>query len=571
MPISMTINGDDRDDIFLIAPAGDRTFPVPLSLVCVPTIVFVGGVATADCSSCGSADCAPVTATLQLVPGGANVDFEATSVQVGLTETTVQIHATSASNSRGDTVLQVLVDGNVMLTRRLTVIANPRVCFHGRFEARFATAPDPYNHPRGNSNPYKRFRDEGDPDIDTTSLATIDATRRWGWTWALEDEPDFVPADSVVDSIDKPVGRVIRFHNPIALRPHVPPIGVKVVAIRGTLATGVEEEFTRGDPVIGQPVNLGPNSYFAGNNRKRPSEPNPAEGPYPDAREPIANFEFHIGCSFFGKCKTPDDRPITDPTDPRPLRELTPEERAKFDILPLAEFNRRRIDALLCDYRALPENERPQIPDPTTTDTFTGGTMAGRNLATRIAFLGGAQLGGAPEQDIRPSRRRTLAPGYDGKEVFTGTINDAISITPGRSAALAFLAGFEAFTFAADFFNFHSDELCGQVNGCIFPAVDELPAIAGRMDAAAHAPGVDRLPSDSDEDSAGFAVLADSPRMAAAARAPGAKRIPEEPDDDDNEEVAVPPDSPRMAAAAHAPGVNRIPEEPDDDDNPGSE
>jgi hypothetical protein len=246
MSIVITVNGNDGGESFLIAPDQNRTFPASLSL------------RTDDGST--------VSATLNVLPGGANVILASTALQIGPTETTVQIHATSPSNSRGDTILQVLVDGVIQTSYPLTAITNVKAWFQGRFQACFATGRDPYNEARGQN----------------------------GWTWALEGEPDFVPANSVADSIDKFVGRLIRFHNPIALRPHVPPIGVQVASISGNWATGAEVEFTVGDPLLGQPVNLGPKSYFAGNRPVRAGDPAPAEN-YPDAREPISNFEFHIG------------------------------------------------------------------------------------------------------------------------------------------------------------------------------------------------------------------------------------------------------------------------------------
>ena len=165
MTIVVTLNGHACDDSFLIAPDQNRTFSVPL------------GLRTDDGST--------VNVTLKVVPNGANIVISTTVLAVGPEETFVKVHATSPSSSRGDTVLQVLVDDVVQSSCLLTAITNLKVWFKGRFQARFATAGDPYNEPRG-------------------SLA--------GWTFALEGEPPFVPADSVANSIDKPVGREIRFN-----------------------------------------------------------------------------------------------------------------------------------------------------------------------------------------------------------------------------------------------------------------------------------------------------------------------------------------------------------------------
>jgi hypothetical protein len=408
MSILITVNRNSGGESFLIAPDQNHTFPTPLSL--------------------RSDDGSTVNATLNVLPGGADIILETTTLEIGPIDSITQIQAASPSNSRGDTILQVLVDGVVQTSCPLTAITNLKLWFQGRFQARFATGSDPYNEPRG----------------------------QIGWTWALEDEPNFVPADSVADSIDKFVGRMIRFHNPIALRPHVPPIGVKIVSITGNLATGAEVEFTVGDPVLGQPVNLGAKSYFAGNRPIRPGDPPPAES-YPDAQEPIGNFEFHIGEWFAGKSKQPEDRPIT-PPPPLHLIQLTPEELIKFNISSLADFNVIRKSLLLADYKAL-------SPEAQT------GTVIGRNLATRISFLGGDVETNIP---AAPASRRTLVAGYIAREWFRGFINDAIQIDTGNSAVLAFLAGFDSFRFSTNFFNFHSDELCGQVYGYISSAADEL-------------------------------------------------------------------------------------------------
>jgi hypothetical protein len=185
MSITVTMNGTPCDGAFLIAPDQNRTFPVRL------------GLSTDDGST--------VNASLKVLPGGAAIELETTAVTIGPAETFVSLHATSPSGRRGDTVLQVLVDDAVQSSCALTAITNLKVWFKGRFQARFATDDDPYNEPRG----------------------------RDGWTFALEEESDFVPADSLADRIDKPVSREIRFHNPVDLRPEVPSIGVTVTSITG--------------------------------------------------------------------------------------------------------------------------------------------------------------------------------------------------------------------------------------------------------------------------------------------------------------------------------------------------
>ena len=107
--------------------------------------------------------------------------------------------------------------------------------FNGIFQLRLATDPDTSNDPRGQS----------------------------GWTFAYGDEPD--------------LDRIIRFNNPVAPRSFISNIGVFV-----------SEAYIDGqgisDSIVGQTVNLGPNSYFDGSNGA-------------DGHEPINNFEFHVGTS----------------------------------------------------------------------------------------------------------------------------------------------------------------------------------------------------------------------------------------------------------------------------------
>ena len=399
MSITVTMNGTTCDGAFLIAPDQNRTFPARL------------GLSTDDGST--------VNARLRVLPGGAAIELETTEVTIGAAETFVSLHATSPSGQRGDTVLEVLVNDAVQSSCALTAITNLKVWFKGRFQARFATGGAPYNEPRGQG----------------------------GWTFALEGESDFVPADSLADRIDKPVGREIRFHNPVDLRPEVPSIGVAVTSITGKLADGKDEEFTVGDPLLGQPVDLGPSSYFAGNrpapanNNPPPATIRPAES-HPDAFEPIALFEFHIGSQLSGKSLKPEDRPIT--FEDRRLEALTEDQLRRFRIPTLKDFNAQRKTDLQTLLDRMPPSDQT-------------GTVEGRNLQTRINRLGG-----------------TLPVGWVSREWFTGLINDAIQVDPQNSTVLQFLQGFNSFWFSTAFYNFHADELCGQVLGYITSEQEEL-------------------------------------------------------------------------------------------------
>ena len=62
------------------------------------------------------------------------------------------------------------------------------------------------------------------------------------------------------------MGRNVRLNNPVALRSHAAPVVSTVVSISGDTATTTGETFLAGDPLIGQPVNFGPDTYMASNN-----------------------------------------------------------------------------------------------------------------------------------------------------------------------------------------------------------------------------------------------------------------------------------------------------------------
>ena len=105
--------------------------------------------------------------------------------------------------------------------------------FKGVFQLRLATDADPADEPRG----------------------------KLGWTFAYDNEPDF--------------DRIIRFNNPTTLRSFVSKVGVIITD------AFIDNQYVQ-DSIIGQTVNLGPNSYFDGSNGA-------------DGHEPIINFEFHVG------------------------------------------------------------------------------------------------------------------------------------------------------------------------------------------------------------------------------------------------------------------------------------
>jgi hypothetical protein len=405
MAIVVEVNGNQSGEGFLIAPSHDKTFAVPVGLM------------TDDGSS---------TRVKLRAEGVANIAVDQSDITVTPTEQFVNIHATSASSFRNDTVLKVLTGPTVDTVFGLTAITLPQIWFEGRFQARFATDEDFYNEKRGTPN---------------------------GWNFTLEGEPDFVPDDSVATDINKPVGREVRFNNPVALRTHVPSIGVRVSSIKGKVGA-TTEEFYAGDPIIGQQVDLGPHTYLASNDPQNPADPPPAETTIAGL-EAMAIFEFHIANVFSGKSRTSQDRPRADG-----FFFLTAQEQTEYGVVvdpgPIASltFDNARRSALLMDYKALSPADKT-------------GTAQGRNLSTRIAHLGGDVAEG-----ISPLNG-TLSAGWAGKEEYRGLINDSIDFQHFESSVLKYFKEFNIFNFFCRMFNYHSDEQCGQVHGSI--STDVVP------------------------------------------------------------------------------------------------
>jgi hypothetical protein len=405
--IIIQVNGSSSGDGFLIAPNSGRTFSVPLQL------------STSDGST--------VSATIDATPNAAGVALPAGPVSIGPVASTISIQAAAQSAARGDTVINVRV-GGATTSFSLTAIGAPVIWFRGRFEARFATDGDYYNNRRGT--------DGGIPGSDP-SLGP-------GWTWALEGEPDFVPADSVPTTITKPVGRVVRFNKPAALRPFVAPVATTVIQIQGATTTGTEV-FTSGDPMIGATANLGPNTYLASNMPQNPADPAPAESNQAGF-EAMALFECHIDGFFSGASAAAADRPTAsgfnsplDAAEKAIPQFIDPITGTPTTFIDQATFEQRRLQVLQGAFSALSPAQQT-------------GTPAGRNLNTRITHIQGST---------------TLPAGWDGYEEYRGIVNAGVTFQPVQSSVLDYLKGFATFNYFAKLFTFHNDELCGYVSGSL--------------------------------------------------------------------------------------------------------
>jgi hypothetical protein len=424
MAVLMSLGGNSAGDGFLVAPVGSN-YDAELSL---------------------STDAGTLSVTLQASPDAAGLVFSSTSLSLSTTPTIVTVHATLQSASRGDTTIEVLDGATVVASFAVTSIKHPKVNFKGRFEARFATA---------GAQPFSNVM---------YTPATVGSPGA-GWTWGLEGEPEFVtPGGTVPENLETPgMGRVIRLNDPVALRSHAAAVVSTVDSITGDTTLGTETFFT-GDPLIGQPVDFGPDTYFAGN---MPSGMPTPEEYYGDAVEPMALFELHFGTLFSGAsqvgpfvAKATMLNQLTRTPDSRPIATGLPgaaTEMAEFGLPDLPTFSATRIDLLVADFNALPPGDTPER----------------RNLARRVGHLLNAVTAAKrmAVQAANPGaftlRTGTLAVGWSGKEVFTGKIDANLVFNPGASSVVAYMSEFTSFNVLWEPFSFHSDELCGHHKGSL--------------------------------------------------------------------------------------------------------
>lgn len=425
MAVLISLGGNPTGDGFLIAPLG-TTYDAELTL---------------------STDTGTLASTLQASPNPAGLVFSQTSVNLSTTPTVVTVHAMAQSSARGDTTIQVLDGATVVASFTLTSIKHPFVNFRGRFEARFATDGALYNR-----NPIY--------------TATLDAVVPPGWTWGLEGEPDFVPAvGNVPENLETPVGRAIRLNNPVSLRSQAAAVVSTVTSISGQTTSGTET-FTTGDPLIGQPVNFGPNTYYAGNNAFGAPAP---EEYYDAAKEPLGLFEIHFGSLFSGgsqigpfthkatfvneQTRTPDSRPIANGLIGAAA------DLAEFGLPNLATFSETRINLLLTEWAGLPAGDSPQR----------------RNLVRRIGHLL-SSVSAAKRNQVQTDhpgvftvRAGTLPQGWPNKEIYQGEVDANLVFNPGGSAMVTYMSEFPLFLYESHMFGFHSDELCGHHKGTLKP------------------------------------------------------------------------------------------------------
>jgi hypothetical protein len=457
MAVHMSLGGNTAGDGFLVAPLGS-TYDAELALW---------------------TDTGTASVTLQASPNPAGLVFStAAPISISTVKTVVTVHSTLQSSSRGDTTIQVLEGATAVATFKVTSIKHPVVNFSGRFEARFST---------DNARPYFNpiYQPPPAPDL----VLPLDGSA--GSTFGLEGELNFVPVTGTVPTkLDMTgVGRVVRLNNPVALRSRAAPVVSKVASISGETSGGTET-FPAGDPLIGQLVNFGPDTYMAGNTDDVSPTPGiPAPEEYWDGGfEPLALFEINIGATFSPPAiyfkgasqvgpfthiataanqhtRTPDSRPIAGGEITAPAAGYT----AIGIPLDLQTFAINRLNALLVDYAALP----------------SGPSVQRRNLVRRIGHLLGSLdpanpttaptitsvQGKAVAPDVFTIRMGAAPDAWPSMEQYTGKVDTALhawpGASPGASSVVAYLTQFFSFDVQWSPFAFTTDENCGYHTGTL--------------------------------------------------------------------------------------------------------
>jgi len=380
----MLLNGISSGQGFLIAPSGGQVFSGTLSL---------------SITAGPDVDVVLRTAATSATP----VFFDNTSVHVTVVPTTVKLHATTGSAAVNDTVIEAVSGTTVLAQLTLTVVQKPVLRYSGRFQCRLASDPDPFNDPWGANSSFGMYAVQG-PDP------------------AHPDEP--------------PLDRIVRFHDPVALRPFSDPIGVSVSAIEAQVGTGTTT-FKIGDSVAGLPVRLGSNCKFESQ-----------DGAFAQAGfEAISDFEFRIGTAFLGRSAPAAVRPAGDP----------PPSTAPYadGVFRLDEVGPWRPG----DFG---------YPEPNWMQHATAVVTA-----KKAALLAQAPTTPA-ETRIRDRRVQEHNNNLSGirfalrlVERYSGLIDRDITVVPGDSAMLAYLASLAQYAYLGEFFNFDTDTHCGTATGTI--------------------------------------------------------------------------------------------------------
>ena len=412
--VEVTLGGAPSGKAFLIAGAGT---PVALRL------------RTTD----GSAG----DVTLRAKAGsGATLQLAAPTAHVSGSPVTVDVTATTVSGAVNDTAVEVVQGPNVVATLELTAISAPALRFRGRFQCRLATDPDAFDDPWGHNSSFGVYAVQG-PD---------------------PDHPDEPPLD-----------RIIRFSDPVALRPFCDPVGVVVTGVEAQVG-GATVTFDAGDPALGEPVTLGSGCVFDGRNRAFA----------PDGFEPIADFRLAIGTRFAG---------ASAPAVPRPSPNDPPGSTAPY------------ADGI----RQLDVDPAGGTPGDYGLPATTWAENAWQVLAVKLARLTGQQPADERAARIRDRRLKEHADTRPGHglgalatplifmERYTGLVDRDLTVDPQARGVLAYLRGLQAIRVTLDFLGFDTDCQTGSVTGTL-----DAPPAAGPEGLVAEAPrsALRRVPLD---------------------------------------------------------------------------
>jgi hypothetical protein len=336
----------------------------------------------------------------------ATVQITPPSVHITGTAVEVEVTATTPSAVPNDTTIEVVAGTTVLASIDLTAVARPLLRFHGRFQCRLATDPDAFDDPWGHNSSFGAYAVQG-PDP------------------GHPDEP--------------PLDRIVRFSDPVALRPFCAPIGVTVTGVEAQTG-GTTQLFTAGDPLIGQPVRLGPDCKFDARN----------EAFAPNGYEPISDFRMEIGSAFAG---------ASAPAVARPKANDPPGSTAPYaNGITKADED--------------PTGEKPA--DFGIAARKTWAEYAWNVLAVKLAALVGQRPADAPSTRIRTRRIQAhavqlsaMATPFQLMEQYTGLIDRDVTITPGAGGILAYLAALPAIHVAVTFLGFDVDCLTGYTTGTL--------------------------------------------------------------------------------------------------------
>ena len=335
----------------------------------------------------------------------AHVQLSANTATVDAGGTNIDVQSTIASQTKGDITFEVSTSGTVEGTLEATSIQSPSLQFEGRFQCRLASDPDGFDSPWGQFSSFGMYAVQG---------------------------------SNAAEPAEPPLDRIIRFQNPVALRSLCPAVGVFVRRVGGTLADGTLVRFEAGDPLIGLPVELGPQCVF-----------DARDGSFAQPGfEAITNFLIGITNVFSGESV---------PSLPRPNPSLPPPSTAPY------------ADGVLrTDMAGTLKPPDFGYPDADWT------SRANRIVTEKVAALN-AQSAATPEEiairDRRVAEHANNASGIQFAlrllERYRGLVDRNIALDSTVSPVLADWAGRSQLPFYAEFMDFDTDCQCGTVWGTL--------------------------------------------------------------------------------------------------------